>query len=262
MVNLTKGDVGNFLENKVEEFLKENDIKYQKNVQVIGKFKPDFLLKNNIMLEVKFVDDSKSKQIDPPHERNMLSHATFRNQLIQRIYPEKNFKNIMIIKRKSGRYSPTNTLFGNMIFDLFLPFEYLDYLKGFLAGEQKEEIFFKILDELFNKNWKKERSTFPSVVYHFMLCLENNKYIKVSEFIKSEKYKLSNQLQIYNYLRPLELLKIIKREKLGRDSSVFITNPKWRYFVYLVVLSKGQFTTIDLDYAKDLWDRIEKEFNI
>ncbi len=262
MVSKSKKDEADFVESEVEKYLIKNKIGFKKDIQVIAKFKPDFLLDNNIMLEVKWIDDSTSRQEDPPHERNMLTQATFRNQLLQKIYPEKNFKNIVIIKRKSGRYSPTNTLYGNIVFDLFLPYEYLDNLKFYLEGQSKEEIFFRILDDLFEKHWKKKRSTFPSVMYHFLTCVEKNKYSTASEFVKNERYTLSNQLQISNYLRPLELLGIIKKEKSGRDVNISILNKKWRYFTYLVILSGGTFTTIDLNSAKDMWNRIVKQFNI
>ncbi|MBU3904745.1 MAG: hypothetical protein KJ906_01185 [Nanoarchaeota archaeon] len=250
------------LEMEVEKYLKINKINYKTSVQVIGKFKPDFLLYNNIMLEIKWIDDLGNKQKDPTYVRNMLSQATFRNQLLQKIYPKDNWRNILIIKRASGRYSATNVIYGNIIFDLFLPFEHMNKLNGFLERKySKEEIFFEILDDMFNKYWIKERSTFPSTLYHFLSLLTVGKYETVSDFIENEGYKLSNKLDLYSSLGVLEKINIIKKIKCGRRTKIELIEPRWRYIVYLVIMGEGTFKSTNIDDARKIWNSIITYFS-
>jgi hypothetical protein len=250
------------LENLVEDYLKRNKIEYKREEQLISKFRPDFLLNPNIILECKFIDDSRQK--DPSWERNAMAQASLISQLLSEVYPDKNFKHILVLSRKSGSCSPSNLLYGNIIFDLFIPFEYLGYLTNYINKTMlKEEIFFNILDDAFIKFWKKSRAgQFPTNIYHFLLCVENGSYNNVTDFIKNEGYGPSAQISIYNYLRVLNTLNIITEYKNGRYKHISLANKKWRYFVYLDTFSKGQFTRINVDYAKDLWSRISRLFNI
>jgi len=265
MISKERQEKSKHLEDLVEAYLMKNNIRFKREEQLISKLRPDFLLDNNVILECKFIDDSTSLQSDPSWERSIISQASFLPQILNKVYYDKNFKQITIVKRKSGRYSPSSVLYGNLLFELYLPFEYIEYLNEYLKKtKSKEEIFFLILDTLFNKFWKKTRTggSFPTVAYHFLLDVEKYGCVSVTNFIKRKDYKASNQFSIYRYLTNLELLGIISKIKHGRSVDIKLNTNKWRYFVYLDMLSKGDFTQINREYARDLWNRIIKIFNI
>lgn len=252
-------------EDVVESYLIKNNIRFKREEQLISKLRPDFLLENNIILECKYIDDSTSTQSDPTSERSVIFGASFTPQILNKFYYDKNFKAITIVKRKSGRYSPSSIIYGNIIFELLLPFEYIDYLNCYLRKTMsKEEIFFLILDDLFNKFWKKTRTggSFPTVAYHLLFDIERYGHVNVANFIKRKDYTASNQFAMYRYLTNLELLGIISKIKHGRYVDIKLNTNKWRYFVYLDMLSKGDFAEINRVYARDLWNRIIKAFNV
>jgi len=250
------------LEDLVETYLTKNNIKFKREEQLISKFRPDFLLEDNTMIECKFLGSSSENY--PTSEIRLLSQPILISQLLSKVFYDKNFKQIVILKRETGCCSPSNLLYGNIIFDMFLPFEYLEYLNDYLnQRKSKEDIFFSILDDLFNKFWKKSKSgQFPTNIYHFLLCVENGTYNNVTDFIKNEPYTASNQTFLYTYLRILESLSVVSINKVRRSNYISLQNKKWRYIVYLDTFSKGSFRSINLEYAKDMWSRIVKIFKI
>jgi len=265
MISKKRLEESKHFEDVVESYLIKNNIRFKREEQLISKLRPDFLLENNIILECKYIDDSTSTQSDPTSERTVIFGASFTQQILDKFYYDKNFKTIVIAKRKSGRYSPSSIIYGNIIFELLLPFEYINYLDCYLRKtKSKEEIFFLILDDLFNKFWKKTRTagSFPTIAYHLLLDIEKYGCVNVTNFIKRKDYTASSQNAMYRYLTILELLGIISKTKHGCYVDVKLNTNRWRYFVYLDMLSKGSFRKINQKYAQDLWNRIIKAFNV
>ena len=243
---------------EIEQYFIQNNIQYQKNPIIIGRFNPDFVIKDNITVEVKYIENEKNA-LDPSTERVNIYNAIIRNALLNKIYPGK-YKNVLIIKRKFESASSANFLHNNLLFDLFIPSHHLEFFKKYIDGANREMIFFALLDTLYEEDWSKRDTHFPAVIYGFLKSIDEKKIKTVTQYVKISKYGVSAQVYLSSVMSILQKLNIIKKEKEGRNVIITIMNKKWRHFVYLNLLCQGKFDSIPVENLLDIFNKICKLF--